>query len=67
MTQGTAKKPDQKQNTSHIQTIKHGKNKEKLCKTPEYSTTTYDAYDPYIYMKSCKKGLEPISHNYKLF
>lgn len=67
MTQGTAKKPDQKQNTSHIQTTKHDKNKEKLCKTPEYSTTTYDACDPSTYMKSCMKGLESISHNYKLF
>lgn len=32
MTQGTAKKPEQKQNTSHIQAIKDYKNKKKLCK-----------------------------------
>lgn len=66
MTQGTAKKPNQKQNTSHIQAIKHDKIREKLCKIPT-ALTTYDACDPSTYMKSCKKLLESISHNYKLF
>lgn len=65
MTQGTAQMPDQKQNTSHIQAIKHGKIKEKLQNS--YGTTTYDACDSSTYMKSCKKLLESISYIYKLF